>query len=205
MSAVESAIVLLARPTTLIGATTFTTLPLDVSQFGSVQLQLWRGPIRTVAGLTPPDAPTIKFYLEESLDTETWALGPATPVGYDPADDSTGGDPTFAVPQLFAYAFRLRWFRIRVELTGSAPLVTCWAEGFLRDGGGGGSWTRGVVRPPVAQPNIGPSGAVAAGSRSAAAYTGPGVLPPGANASVQITPPNIPQGDQIDIGPIVHK
>ena len=132
MSAVESTIVLLARPTTFVGAATWCTMPLDVSGFGSIQFQLWRGPIRGTG--------TFKVYFEESLDALAWALGPATPVGYDPADSSTGGDPTFDNPQLFAYAFRLRWFRLRVVTTGSAPIVTCFAEGLLRDGGGGGAW-----------------------------------------------------------------
>ncbi len=143
MAAVESSLVLLPRPTTLVGATSFTTLPLDVSGFGSVQLQLWRGPTRGAG------SPTIKFYFEESLDTETWALGPSTPVGYDPADETTGGDPTLAKPQLFSYAFRLRWFRLRIETTGTAPIFTCWAEGLLRDGGGGGSWTQGKAAPVI--------------------------------------------------------
>jgi hypothetical protein len=136
MSAVESTIVFLARPTTLVGAISFVTMPLDTSRYGSVQMQLWRGPIR--------GGGTFLCYFEESLDTLTWALGPSTPVGYDPADAATGGDPTFASPQLFSYAFRLRWFRLRIALTGSAPIVTCWAEGSLRDGGGG-PWN-----PPVA-------------------------------------------------------
>lgn len=141
MAGVDSMILLLPRPTTLVGATTFTTEPLDVSEFGSAQLQLWRGPI---AG---SGSPTILFYFEESLDAETWALGPSTPVGYDPADAATGGDPSFAKPQLFAYAFQLRWFRLRIVVTGTAPIVSCWCEGFLRDGAGGGSWTPGRRTP----------------------------------------------------------
>jgi hypothetical protein len=136
MSAVDAGIVLLARPTTLIGATTFTTEPLDVSSYGSVEFQVWRGPIAGGGG------PTILFYFEESLDAQTWALGPSAPTGYDPANPVTGGDPTFDRPQFFSYGFRLRWFRIRVALTGAAPVVSCWAEGLLRDG------------PPLAAPPV---------------------------------------------------
>ena len=167
MSMVESAIIFLPRPTTLIGAGSFTTLPLDVSRFGSFQLQLWRGPIR--------NGGSYLAYFEESLDTETWVLGPSTPAGFDPADAVTGGDPTFARPQLFSYAFRLRWFRMRFDLTGigaplAGPMVTTWAEGFLRDGGGGGAWSSGAPQPRLtaASSLVRPGGEVSA-ARAAAA------------------------------------
>jgi hypothetical protein len=129
MSNVDAAIVFLPRFTTLVGASSFTSLPLDTSRFGAAQFQLWRGPLRGTN-------PTFLAYLEESLDAEHWVLGPSTPTGYDPATD----DPTLVRPKLFSYGFRLRWFRIRVELGGLNPVVTCWAEGLLRDGGGGGAW-----------------------------------------------------------------
>jgi hypothetical protein len=136
MSMVDSAIVLLPRFTTLVGASSFTTLPVDVSKYGSAQFQLWRGPLRG----TPA---AFLAYLEESLDAEHWVLGPSTPTGYDPATD----DPTLTRPKLFSYGFRLRWFRIRIELSGTAPGCTCWAEGLLRDGGGGGgAWVSPSVQ-----------------------------------------------------------
>ncbi len=138
MSMVDSAIVLLPRFTTLVGASSFTTLPLDVSKYGSAQFHLWRGPLRgTPAGFLA--------YLEESLDAEHWVLGPSTPTGYDPAID----DPTLTRPKLFSYGFRLRWFRIRIELSGTAPGCTCWAEGLLRDGGGGGAWVNSASVAPA--------------------------------------------------------
>lgn len=147
MSAVDSAIVFLPRPTTLAGAATFTSTPLDVSRWGSMQIQVWRGPIR--------GGGSYLAYLEESADTEVWTLGPSAPEGFDPADGETGGDPSFARPQFFSYAFRLRWFRLRVVLAAAGgatapqgPVVTTWAEGFLRDGGGGpGTWTPARPKP----------------------------------------------------------
>ena len=129
MSSVDAAIVFLPRFTTLIGASSFKTQPLDVSQFGSAQFQVWRGPLRGTD-------PTFLIYLEESLDGNNWVLGPSTPQGYDPGTD----DPTLQRPKLFSYAFRLRWFRVRVELGGTDPVATCWAEGLLRNAGGGGAW-----------------------------------------------------------------
>lgn len=167
MSNVDAAIVFLPRFTTLVGASSFTTLPLDVSRFGSAQFQLWRGPLR--GGPTP--APTFLAYLEESLDAENWVLGPSTPTGYDPATD----DPTLARPKLFSYGFRLRWFRIRIELAGANPVVTCWAEGLLRDGGGGGAWVQSGS-------NVAQSGATALRMPSVGA--GPTVSPPPAAGEI---------------------
>lgn len=115
----ESAIVLLPRFTTLVGATTFTTAPLDVSSYGSLQVQVWRGAMRGTS-------PTFTMYLEESLDCEQWVVGPAAPTAY-----VVGASPP-AEPKFFSYAFRLRWFRVRVVLGGTDPVATCWAEGLLR-------------------------------------------------------------------------
>lgn len=128
MSMVESTFVLLPRFTSLAGSGTFNTLPLDVSSYGGAQFQVFRGAFRVKSG-TPAERFTI--YFEESLDAETWVLGPSTPAGYDIVESH----PTF-----FSYSFRLRWFRMRVVLTADEPIVTCWAEGLLR-GGGSGLWT----------------------------------------------------------------
>lgn len=125
MAEVDAAIVFLPRFTTLAGATTFTTQPMDVSSYGGVQFQLWRGPFRTKSA-TPPAKFTT--YLEESLDTETWVLGPSAPGPHVVGQ----GEIKF-----FSYDFRLRWFRLRIVVEGDEPIVSCWAEGLLRSGGGG--------------------------------------------------------------------
>lgn len=127
MPAVDSSFVILPRFTSLVGATTFTSLAQDASSYGGAQFQVWRGPIRTKTS-SPPAKFTI--YLEESLDTETWVLGPGTPTPFEIA--------AFEV-KFFSYSFRLRWFRVRVVVEGDDPIVTCWAEGLLR-GGGSGVW-----------------------------------------------------------------
>ncbi len=120
MPGAESTIVLFPRFTTLIGASeglnTFSSLPLDVSGFGSAQFQVWRGGIK---------GPSQEFtlYLEESLDGRTWVLGSSAP---RPLEMQSAGT------RFLSYAFRLRWFRLRVEFEGPDALVTCWAEGLLR-------------------------------------------------------------------------
>ena len=117
----ESTIVLFPRYTTLIGADLaqkeFTTLPLDVSRFGSAQFRIVA---RGLAGQSPLYA----VYLEESLDTETWQLGASAPV----AVIMNGSNSSVFV----SYAFRLRWFRLRVTLEGVDSMLTLWAEGLLR-------------------------------------------------------------------------
>lgn len=150
MPAVETSFVLLPRFTTLAGATTFTTLPMDVSGYAGAQFHVWRGPIRTTSSMPPPAPPAFTVYLEESLDTLHWVLGPSTPAAYAILE---------ADAKFFSYDFRLRWFRLKVVLTGQHPVVTCWAEGLLR-GGGGGAW-------PEMGIDAGPAGAVRAGTRAA--------------------------------------
>jgi hypothetical protein len=153
---VDGKVVFLPRVTTLVGASSgiaeFTTAPLDVSQQGGVQFQVWRG----------PSTGTVKVYLQESLDGQEWVLGPSTPTGYE----LTAGEAKF-----FSYGFRLRWFRLKVEVTvvsSSWPKVTMWAEGLLRAGGSG-------VWPAAAGPASGAlmGGAVPAG----------GIMPPGSAAA----------------------
>ena len=120
MPAVDSSFVILPRFTTLVGAAVFTTLPMDVSAYGGAQFQIWRGPFRVKTG-TP--APSFTVFLEESLDTEEWVLGPDTATSFVIAE---------ADRKFFAYDFRLRWFRLKVLILGDEPIVTCWAEGFFR-------------------------------------------------------------------------
>ena len=114
----DAALALLPKFSTLValdgGAMSFTSAPLDVSRHGSAQFQAWRGPMLG-------SSPTFKVYLEESVDGETWTLPPGGTGGFDPGQGAV---------KSFSYAFRLRWFRLRVDFQGQ--FVTCWAEGLLR-------------------------------------------------------------------------
>lgn len=123
MGYAKSALTILPRFTTLVGkgvapgTSTFTTQPLDVSEYASAEFEFRRGPL--CGGATP----TFTAFLEESLDGQNWITGAGTSTyGIDPG---TNG-------RFFSYGFRLRWFRLRIVLYGSNTRVTCWAEGLLR-------------------------------------------------------------------------
>lgn len=153
METVDATIVFLPRFTTLVGNATdeFTTLPLDVSKYSGVQFQIWRGPM---------SAGTFTLKIEESLDANTWVLGPSTPDGIELNNDET---------KFISYSFRLRWFRLKITLGEDANIVvSCWAEGLLRGGGGGvwgpprgslpsGETVGGVVTPPQPERTKGPA------------------------------------------------
>lgn len=61
---VDASIVFAPPFTTLVGAKTFTTLPLNVSEYARAQFQIWREPIR------------VKTAGGDSRDTETRVHGP---------------------------------------------------------------------------------------------------------------------------------
>lgn len=143
MSAVESSVVFFPRFSTLAGATSFATLPLDVSRFGGVQLQVWRGELE-FGGMEPD----LKVHLEESLDGVLW-----------PAESSKAFSLNSTQPnstRFFSVGFRLRWFRVRFELIDS-ELVTLYAEGILRAGGSGArAWPTAAPPPqPAFTTNVG--------------------------------------------------
>ena len=132
MTAIDSGLVFLPRFTTLVGESEFTTAPLDVSGQAGTQFQVWRGALRTTGG-----TPAFTLFIEESLDAQSWALGPSTPQGFPILQNAT---------VFFSYSFRLRWFRLRISISGTNPMVSCWAEGILR-AGDGGMWGMPGVNP----------------------------------------------------------
>ena len=109
-------VLFLPKFSTLAGAASFTSVPLDVSALESIQIVAWRGALRGTD-------PTFQVILEESMDAEVWTAGAVAATGYDPGADTT---------KQLRYCFELRWFRVRVELGGTDPMVTCWVEGLMR-------------------------------------------------------------------------
>jgi len=174
MAGVDATIVFLPRFTTLVGPASpaFYTAPMDVSKFEGAQIQVWRGPIRGGTG-------TFTVSFEESLDSQNWVNGPSTPVGFVIGQDEQ---------KYFSYGFRLRWFRLKIVITGSQSIVTCWAEGLLR-GGSGGLWaspaTTGDALSSISPPGPAPAGSISSGGNTISIGGSPflsgglgGVLPP---------------------------
>ncbi len=96
----------------------FKTVAMDVSDYKTAVLQVWRA--RLVTGNT------IKATAEESTDQVTWTTCAGTNCfEFDPGPFTEG--------QVTA-TLKKRWFRLRVELGGSPfPQATCWAVGFLEE------------------------------------------------------------------------
>lgn len=113
-------VVLLPRFTTLLGRAkeTFPTLPLDVTAFEGARITLWR------ATMHGTNTPTAYFHLEESTDRLMWS--PCGTTGEDGVEIDAA-----ETEQAVAFVFTKKWFRARVELKGTNPAVTCWAQGFL--------------------------------------------------------------------------
>jgi hypothetical protein len=156
---VDAGIVFLPRFTTLVGAATFLTAPIDVSQQGGAQFQVWTSAVRVASG-----SGTFTLYMEESLDCDSWSLGP-NPTGLGTAFTVLPNTAT-----LFSYDFRLRWFRLKIVLGGTEPMVCCWAEGLLRGGGGAGMWTPPAVAG-AAGAVAGRDGSLVAGGLGSVPYT----------------------------------
>ena len=117
----DAALVLFPKFTTLVSdgsnVQTYTSAPLDVAAFGSAQFQVWRGDM--VGDGT--HGPTFKAFIEESTDGEKWVM---------PSGGSAGVDPGKETARMLSYAFRLRFFRLRIDFKGR--FASCWAEGLLR-------------------------------------------------------------------------
>jgi hypothetical protein len=126
MASIDSQIVIFPRFTSLAGTGSFASAPIDVSGYGGLQLQVWFGEFINASGESH-----FKVHLEESLDAIVWPDEARFTLDLDVSK-------TYATTFL-SFGFRLRWFRVRVEITGSPDLMaTCWVEGILRAGGGGG-------------------------------------------------------------------
>ena len=108
-------LVMMPRYTTLAGASNFTTIAMDVTDYQTAILNVWRG--KLIAGTT------FTVSAEESTDQEVWTACSGTNcTNYDPGQEAEG--------QVSA-TVKKRWFRIRVTLGGGDPQATAWAVGFL--------------------------------------------------------------------------
>jgi len=110
-------VVMIPRFTSYLGVGTYTTVPLDISDFESITMEFWRGKLRSG---------TFTAYLEQASepweDNSLWSALSTI----NTADTSSFEDLTFS---------KVPYFRIRIVLadpTFLASGITCWAAGFLR-------------------------------------------------------------------------
>ena len=114
MAGVLVPLVLVPRYTTYHGATTFTTIGMEVTDYEKALVNVWRGP------LSGGGSYTVTF--EESTDGTSWST----------CTGATPGDPGLETETPYAPELNKRWFRIKITLTGTDPTVTMWAIGFLQ-------------------------------------------------------------------------
>ena len=118
-------LVMLPRYTTYAGKVTsayFTTIALDVTQYESAILNVWRGKIVGTA-----ETPPFKMWFEESTDQDTWSVCTGSP------GDTSGGDPGEGTETQYTLTLKKRWFRVKIELQNADNVVSCWAVGFLEE------------------------------------------------------------------------
>lgn len=115
-------LVLLPRYTTyagLIAGDWFTTIAMDVTQYSSAIVNVWRGLI--VGSATP----SFKVWFQESTDQVSWFAC----TGSNPNGDAVNPN----AETQFTLTITKRWFRIKVQLGGADNVVSCWAVGFLEE------------------------------------------------------------------------
>ena len=106
-------VVLLGRYSTFAGTGTFTGLPVDVTEFDSIELNVWRGAL--------PAGVSFAFKLEASLDGDNWS-------------NLIQGDPGTNTEVLYDQSLKaFPWIRTVVTLstTGTHPVASCYAVGLL--------------------------------------------------------------------------
>jgi len=108
-------LVLLPRYSAYSGAGDFTTIGMEVTDYEQAIVNIYRGPLIGTS-------PTFGVTLEESTDQQTWSTCAGTTAGYDPTSGVEGQQTA---------TLKKRWFRVKVTLGGTSPVVTCWALGFL--------------------------------------------------------------------------
>jgi len=109
-----TALVLIPRYTTLVGANTFTTVGLEVVQYSKALANVWRSTMIGSSG-------TFQVSFEESTDGVTWTV----------CTNGGAADPGADTEIQYTPQINKRWFRVKVVTTGTDVGVTCWVVGFL--------------------------------------------------------------------------
>jgi len=121
-------LVMIPRFTSFLGPTTFSTNPLDVSEYERSHLEFWRGEL---AGSAGSPVATFTAHFEEANEPDppggAWTIVP-TPGFTTPI--TTANANSLVTP----LNFTKKYFRIRIVLTGTSTGhcgITCWAAGNL--------------------------------------------------------------------------
>ena len=107
-------LVLIPRYSTFVGAHSFTTIGMEVSDYSKAIVNVWRGDLTGTS-------PTFAVQFEESTDQSNWTI----------CTNGTGGDPGADTEAQYTPELNKRWFRIQITLGGTGPAVSAWAIGFL--------------------------------------------------------------------------
>ena len=107
-------LVLVPRYSTYVGAHTFTTIGMEVTDYSKAIVNVWRGAVIGTSG-------TFQVSFEESTDQSNWTV----------CTSGGGGDPGSDTEAQYSPEISKRWFRIKIVVGGTDPAVTCWAIGFL--------------------------------------------------------------------------
>lgn len=108
-------LVMLPRFSSYSGATDFTTIGMEVADYTSAIINVWRGPLTGTS-------PTFGITFQESTDQVNWSTCSGT---------TANDDPGSGTEKQYTPTLKKRWFRVKVTLAGTDPGVTCWALGFL--------------------------------------------------------------------------
>ena len=113
-------LVLIPRFSTYAGeANYFSTIAMDVTEFQTAIVNVWRGPMVASGG-----TPAFKVTFQESTDQDSWSTCGSTSADTAVAEDTE---------TQFNADLKKRWFRMRVLLEGTNPVATAWAVGFLEE------------------------------------------------------------------------
>jgi len=107
-------LVLVPRYSTFVGAHSFTTTGMEVSDYSKAIVNVWRSEMLGTS-------PTFAVEFQESTDQSTWTT----------CTNGASADPGSNTEAQYSPELTKRWFRIKVTLTGTGPAVSAWAIGFL--------------------------------------------------------------------------
>lgn len=103
-------VTLVPRLNGFLGAGTYVTAGLNVTDFAGATVHAWRS---ALIG----SGPSFAVSFEESIDQENWTT-------------CTGGsadDPGANTEEVYAVTLKKRWFRVKIQVGGTgSPGVTCW-------------------------------------------------------------------------------